>query len=99
MSFTDALAWYRMPRYEENKNGVLPDIGYEIVPYNCPLESPKNIQTYILEVSIIINIILALLSDNGLFVITEICTYNKYRIFIEGDGGCVNIVSKSQSSV
>ena len=64
----DALAWYRMPRYEENAT-ILSDIGYEIIPYNCPLKSPENIQTSILEGSLIVNILLALLSGNGLFVL------------------------------
>jgi hypothetical protein len=69
MSFIDALAWYRMPRYEEKKMNILSDIGYEIIPYNCPLKSPQNIQTYILDISLIINLIMALLSKNGLFVL------------------------------
>jgi hypothetical protein len=69
MSFMDAVAWYRMPRYEKNEQIILPDIGHEIIPFNCPLESPQNLQTYILECSLISNILLALLSENGLFVL------------------------------
>ena len=65
----DAVAWYRMPRYEKNEQIILPDIGHEIIPLNCPLESPRNLQTYIIECSLISNILLALLSENGLFVL------------------------------
>ena len=69
MSLMDAIAWYRMPRYEKNEEFILPDIGHEIIPLNCPLESPQNLQTNILESSLISNILVALLSENGLFVL------------------------------
>jgi hypothetical protein len=81
MSFMDAIAWYRMPRYEEETNAILPDIGYAVIPYNCPLESPENIQTYILKTSIIFNVLCAMCSKNGLFVIQR-CIHLISIVFI-----------------
>jgi hypothetical protein len=89
MSLMDALAWYRMPRNEYEMNPILPDIGFTLIPYNCPLESPDNIQTYILKISIMFNVVCAIYSKNGLFVIQRCIHLTSIACILKGSIECL----------
>ena len=89
MSLMDAFAWYRMPRYEDEIKRILPDIGYAAIPYNCPLESPQNLQTYILKISILFNVVCAVYSKNGLFVMQRCIHLTSIACILKGTIGCL----------
>jgi hypothetical protein len=66
----DAVAWYRMPRYNSgNTSHILSDVGYELIPFYCPLESPNNIQTVIITYSVVIDMIRCLSLSRGRFIL------------------------------
>lgn len=70
MSFMDAVAWYRMPRYySANTSHILRDVGYQVIPFYCPLESPNNIQTVIITYSVVIDAIRCLSLSRGRFIL------------------------------
>ena len=54
----DAVAWYRMPKYDsvdEWHEHILDDVGFEIIPYYCPYIGHHNIQTLVIFISFIYN--------------------------------------------
>jgi hypothetical protein len=58
--FGDALAWYRMPKYEtagEANNHILIDVGFDLIPYYCPRPGDMNVQTLVIVGSIAYNIL------------------------------------------
>ena len=79
--FGDAYAYHRMPRYPDNttlatsvfvpqaSKHALEDIGFEILPFFCPLKSPLNIQTYTLEGLMIFLLIRSIFHSNGRFIL------------------------------
>ena len=48
--FGDAVAWWKMPKYDDIPAGgyegesphALRDLGYELIPFYCPLPSPES---------------------------------------------------------
>ena len=59
--FGDGTAWYGMPKFPEEAQEVpifrdsasphaLPDLGFKLIPFWCPLQSPQNIQTVVLTI-------------------------------------------------
>jgi hypothetical protein len=89
VSLMDAFAWYRMPRYEDETNTILPDIGYTIIRYNCPLESPENLQTYIMKMSILFNVVCAIYSKNGLFILQRCMHLTSITCILKGSIECL----------
>jgi len=81
MSFMDAIAWYRMPEYENEK--ILKDIGFQIIPYNCP-KSPNNIQTLIIKYNLLINLVLCLFKNDGMFKIQRFMHMTSCTLILRG---------------
>jgi hypothetical protein len=54
----DAVAWYRMPKYDsvaEWHDHILDDVGFEQIPYYCPYYGRHNIQTWVIFISFVYN--------------------------------------------
>lgn len=81
MSFMDAVAWYRMPEYENDK--ILQDIGFQIIPYNCP-KSPTNIQTLIIKYNLIINLVVCIFNNDGMFRIQRFMHVTSCTFILRG---------------
>lgn len=71
-TFGDALAWYRMPKYdsvEEAEMYVMKDAGFELIPYSCPRTGGHNVQTYIIIASVIYSVGRCLMIRNGIAIL------------------------------
>jgi hypothetical protein len=68
-SFGDAVAWYRMPKYDTTENAqshILHDLGHELIPYSCELSFIRhNIQTTVIVFSLPVFIIRCCFLHNG----------------------------------
>jgi hypothetical protein len=73
--FGDAVAWYRMPKYnsvEEAEMYVMKDLGFELIPYSCPRKGGHNVQTYIIIASIGFTALRCMCIRNGLAIIQRL---------------------------
>ncbi len=68
----DAVAWYRMPKYDTIENAqshILNDLGHELIPYSCELSFIRhNIQTTVIVFSLPVFIIRCYFLHNGKLV-------------------------------
>ena len=75
----DATAWWGMPKYPQFRGkqelyskgspNALEDLGFELIPFFCPLESPKNVQTYVALFFLLFIVLGSLLKPNGRFIL------------------------------
>lgn len=73
-AFGDAIAWYRMPkdttlpRYVGTSPMALADLGFELIPFYCPLESPNNLQSIIIFIFVAYFVIRLIFHKDGVFI-------------------------------
>lgn len=68
----DAVAWYRMPKYDtikEAKSHILYDFGHELIPYTCELSViQRNMQTTVILFSLPLFVIRCYFLRNGKWI-------------------------------
>lgn len=67
--FGDALAWFRMPKYEtieDSKSHILNDVGFDLIVYSCPKSIFGNVQTTIIILSLVLYFVRSMFMMNGL---------------------------------
>jgi len=74
--FGDALAWYRMPKFksiDEAESVVLDDAGFDLIPHNCFRPFGRNIQSWLILLSIIYTTIQCIfVKKNGMAILQRI---------------------------
>ena len=71
----DALAWFRMPKYEtieDSKSHILNDVGFELLAYSCPKSMFGNVQTTIIILSLVLYVVRCIFMINGLVYLQQL---------------------------
>ena len=71
----DALAWFRMPKYDtikDSKLHILNDVGFDLIVYSCPKTMFGNVQTAIIILSLGLYVVRTMFMINGLVYMQQL---------------------------